>query len=103
MVRRTSAVTSPCVWVGRDDYKPMGLTGSSGALYIWSRLIRDLKAKPLDLIPPPDVEEQLADTVTGLKADEGCDSRLLIPYLRGYAPQSWAPCARRGCIPSTPP
>lgn len=82
------------VWVGRDDYKPMGLTGSSGALYIWSRLIRDLKAKPLELIPPPDVEEQLADTVTGLKADEGCDSRLLIPYLRGYAPQSWAPCAR---------
>lgn len=82
------------VWVGRDDYKPMGLTGSTGALYIWSRLIKDLKVKPLDLIPPPDVEEQLADSITGLKADEGCQSRLLLPYLRGYTPQAWAPCAK---------
>jgi len=81
------------IWVGRDDYKPMGLTGSTGALYIWSRLIKDLKVKSLDLIPPPDVEEQLADSITGLRADEGCQSRVLIPYLRGYAPQTWAPCA----------
>jgi penicillin-binding protein 1B len=81
------------VWVGRDDYKPMGLSGSTGALYIWSRLIKDLKVKPLDLIPPPDVEEQEADTITGLRADDGCQSRLLIPYLRGFAPQTWAPCA----------
>ncbi len=82
------------IWVGRDDYKPMGLSGSTGALPIWSSLIKELNVRSLDLIPPPDVEEQLADTVTGLKADEGCQSRLLVPYLRGYAPAEWAPCAR---------
>lgn len=81
------------IWVGRDDYKPMGLSGATGALPIWSRLIRDLHVRPLDLIPPPDVEEQLADTITGLKADEGCEGRLLVPYARGYAPTVWAPCA----------
>lgn len=81
------------VWMGRDDYKPMGFTGSSGALILWSRVMRDLKARGLDLIPPPDVEEQLTDTFTGLKADEGCQSTVLLPYLSGHAPAEYAPCA----------
>jgi penicillin-binding protein 1B len=81
------------VWMGRDDYKPMGFTGSSGALILWARVMRDLKARGLDLIPPPDVEEQLTDTYTGLKADEGCQGTLLLPYLSGYAPLEYAPCA----------
>ena len=82
------------IWVGRDDYKPMGLSGATGALPIWTDLISNLSVRSLDLIPPPDVEEQMVDTVTGLRADEGCQSRLMLPYLRGYAPANWAPCAR---------
>lgn len=82
------------VWMGRDDYKPMGFTGSSGALVLWTRVMRDLKPRGLDLIPPPDVEEQLTDTYTGLKADEGCQSVVLLPYLRGHAPAEFAPCAK---------
>lgn len=82
------------VWMGRDDYKPMGFTGSSGALVLWSRVMRDLKVRGLDLIPPPDVEEQLTDTFTGLKADEGCQSTILLPYLSGHAPVDYAPCAK---------
>ncbi|MGQ0700301.1 MAG: penicillin-binding protein 1B [Panacagrimonas sp.] len=81
------------VWMGRDDYKPMGFTGSSGALVLWSRVMRDLNVRGLDLIPPPDVQEQLVDTYTGLKADEGCLSALLLPYLSGHAPAEFAPCA----------
>jgi penicillin-binding protein 1B len=81
------------IWVGRDDYKPMGLSGANGALPIWSKVMRDLKIHGLDLIPPPTVEEQLADSVTGLRADEGCQSTVLLPYVRGYAPADYAPCA----------
>lgn len=81
------------VWVGRDDYQPMGLTGSTGALHIWARLIRDLDERSLDLIPPANIQEQLADRVTGLKADQGCADAVLIPYIRGYAPMEYAPCA----------
>lgn len=81
------------VWMGRDDYKPMGFTGSSGALILWTQVMKDLKVRGLDMIPPPDVEEQLTDTYTGLKADEGCQSVLLLPYLRGRAPVEYAPCA----------
>lgn len=81
------------VWMGRDDYKPMGFTGSSGALVLWTQLMKDLKVRGLDLIPPPDVVEQLADPATGLRADEACPGRLLLPYLSGHAPTAYAPCA----------
>jgi penicillin-binding protein 1B len=82
------------VWMGRDDYKSMGFTGASGALVLWTRVVKDLKVRGLDLIPPPDVEEQLTDSFTGLKADEGCQSTVLLPYLRGRAPAEFAPCAQ---------
>ncbi|HKY91056.1 MAG TPA: transglycosylase domain-containing protein, partial [Nevskiaceae bacterium] len=82
------------VWVGRDDYKPTPFSGANGALPIWTAVMKELNVRGLDLIPPPDVEEQLADTFTGLKADEGCQSTVLLPYLRGSAPMDFAPCAR---------
>jgi penicillin-binding protein 1B len=81
------------VWMGRDDYKPMGFTGSSGALVLWTALMKDLDVRGLDMVPPADVEDQLTDTFTGLKADEGCQSVILLPYLRGRAPVEYAPCA----------
>ncbi len=81
------------IWMGRDDYKSMGFTGSSGSLRLWTQLMKDLKVRGLDMIPPSDVEMQLTDTFTGLKADEGCADAILIPYLRGRAPQNYAPCA----------
>lgn len=81
------------VWMGRDDYKSMGFTGSSGALVLWTRVMKDLKVRGLDMLPPPDIQEQLTDRFTGLKADEGCLSVVLLPYLRGHAPTDYAPCA----------
>lgn len=81
------------VWMGRDDYKPMGFTGSSGALVLWTQVAKELKLRGLDLFPPGDVVEELTDRFTGLKADPGCPSVILIPYLRGHAPTEYAPCA----------
>ncbi len=41
------------VWLGRDDNKPTGMTGASGAMVIWGRIMRMLHPQPLDLIVPP--------------------------------------------------
>ncbi|PTU32117.1 penicillin-binding protein 1B [Stenotrophobium rhamnosiphilum] len=81
------------IWVGRDDFRPMGLSGATGALPIWSKVMRDIGVRGLDPLPPADVEEQLTDTATGLKADAGCTGAMLVPYIRGYAPTETAPCA----------
>ena len=82
------------VWVGRDDYKPMGLTGATGALQIWTKVMRDISVRGLDVTPPADVEEQLTDTATGLKADDGCAGAISVPYIHGFAPADAAPCAK---------
>ncbi len=43
------------VWVGRDDYKPMGLAGGSGALRVWADFMLALPNEPLSESPPDGV------------------------------------------------
>jgi penicillin-binding protein 1B len=84
------------IWVGRDDNEPTGLAGATGALPIWSRVMKDLRVRSFDPVTPADVEEQLTDPATGLKADDGCPNAINMPFMSGYAPQDFAPCAEGG-------
>ena len=43
------------VWVGRDDNAAMGLTGATGALPLWGRIMRATGARPLAALPPPGI------------------------------------------------
>ncbi|MEQ1437755.1 penicillin-binding protein 1B [Fontimonas sp. SYSU GA230001] len=81
------------VWVGRDDNQPTGLSGSTGALPIWARVMRDLGVQSFDPVEPADIEMVLVDPQTGLRADDNCPGAVSMPYLRGWAPADWAPCA----------
>lgn len=44
------------VWLGRDDNKPTGLTGATGALVAWGKIMQGLYYQPLDLIEPPGIK-----------------------------------------------
>ncbi len=81
------------IWVGRDDNKPTGFEGATGALRIWGRLMRDLHAQGLTPAPPPDVDSVVIDPISGLLGDAGCPETIVVPYLRGSAPTQYAPCA----------
>ncbi|MCK5720092.1 MAG: penicillin-binding protein 1B [Thiomargarita sp.] len=43
-------------WVGRDDYKPMGLSGGSGALVIWKDFIKSVRPKAVAPIIPNNIQ-----------------------------------------------
>ena len=43
------------VWVGRDDYKPMGLAGGTGALRVWGEFMLAMENEPLLDLPPDGV------------------------------------------------
>jgi len=43
------------VWVGRDDNKPMGLSGSSGALRLWGDIMARVDNQPLGGWVPDDI------------------------------------------------
>ncbi len=87
-------------WIGRDDNSPTRLTGATGALQIWTRLMAKISDQSLLLSQPETVEWIWIDPVTGLRADENCPGAHQFPFVRGSAPTESAPCASRPQAPS---
>lgn len=79
-------------WIGRDDNKPTGLTGASGALQVWTALMRKISTQPVSLIPPDNIEIDLIDPENGLLANEECENAVSYPYIKGSAPEQESPC-----------
>jgi len=80
------------VWVGRDDNKPAGLTGSSGALRLWGRIMKALKPRSLGLLPPEEVVYVWIDPKTGYLSSERCPGAIAMPFIRGSEPRLRADC-----------
>jgi penicillin-binding protein 1B len=81
------------VWLGRDDNKPTGLSGASGALRVWMDLMVGLNLDPLDAPPPADVEEIWVEPRSGLRVSEGCRRGQPVPFLVGSQPSGSTSCA----------
>jgi penicillin-binding protein 1B len=75
------------VWVGRDDNRPIGLTGAEGALPVWMNIMGKLRLETLDLTQPPEVEVAMVDPSTGLQIRKGCGRGVALPFLSGSAPK----------------
>lgn len=86
------------VWVGRDDNKPTGLSGASGALRVWMDLMAKLKLEPLDAPPPADIEQIWVEPRSGLRVSNGCRRGQPVPFLVGSEPRGSTSCA-----PPAPP
>ncbi len=84
------------VWVGRDDNKSAGLTGSSGALEVWGDMMGRLPLASVDQVRPEDVVQVLVDTENGLLADENCSAGKIYPFIMGSEPTDRSPCAAGG-------
>lgn len=82
------------IWVGDDDNRPIGLSGSSGALPIWSDTMQRLQVQSFEAFAPVDVERVQLDRESGLLADEYCRDVVEIPFAAAYPPKEYAPCAR---------
>jgi len=80
------------VWVGRDDNKPSGLTGASGAMTIWGEMMKNLPTEPVQPPQPEDVELVTVDPVSGVRYETGCKSGMALPFIKGSAPAETAPC-----------
>ncbi len=65
------------VWIGYDDNSPTGLTGSSGALAVWSQLMGGLNTSSLDLFLPESLEEATIEYQSGLRANADCAADVL--------------------------
>jgi len=80
------------VWVGNDDNLETGLTGSSGALRIWSGIFRQLEIDSLDLEVPDNIDFLWVDRKTGLRAGFGCQNTVKLPFLSHRKPEQYTQC-----------
>ena len=84
------------VWLGRDDNKPTGLTGGSGALRVWMDLMAGLNLDPLETTAPTDVEKIWVDPHSGLRLSQGCGRGEQLPFVIGSGPKGSASCGGGG-------
>jgi penicillin-binding protein 1B len=59
-------------WVGHDDNSPTGLTGSQGALPLWSNAMGRISQESWNVPIPATLEEVWIDYATGLIPDPEC-------------------------------
>lgn len=81
------------VWVGRDDFKPVGhdATGGQVALPIWLAYMQEaLRGLPVrDFAPPPGVLFVRADPETGAPAAPTSAKSRMVPFKRGTLPAAF--------------
>ncbi|MGH8528663.1 MAG: penicillin-binding protein 1B [Nevskiales bacterium] len=80
------------IWVGRDDYKPGKLSGATGALQIWARMMNDLPLEPFNPNQPAGVELVQLDPGNPDHDDEDCDQIMPVPFIKGSVPSDFEPC-----------
>ncbi|HEY6985769.1 MAG TPA: penicillin-binding transpeptidase domain-containing protein, partial [Rhodanobacteraceae bacterium] len=78
-------------WVGRDDNKPTGLMGATGALRIWIELMKRVPAVPL-VVPKDGIELTFVDGESGKRTDSACTGARELPFVAGYTPEDETHC-----------
>lgn len=95
------------VWIGYDDNRPTGVTGSSGSLIVWQKIMSALDTTSWQPPMPESLEDMAIDYASGLRVTTGCSQDEVIvavprgtptPYMAGCAPPSGIADWLRGII-----
>ena len=80
------------VWIGRDNESKVKLTGSSGALPIWTNLTSSVSKQPLIVDIPQSIRYYWIDSLTGSILQEDCYNAIKLPFINGTEPKNWSRC-----------
>ena len=74
------------VWIGCDDNKPTKLTGASGAMVIWGKIMQSLHPQPLELTEPEGIEWARINPESYGYSDEASRANVVLPFAAGTVP-----------------
>ena len=74
------------VWVGRDDNRPVNLSGSSGALEVWARLMRAIGEASVSDVAPRGVVWHWVSRDAGRRIERECSDAVRLPFVDGRLP-----------------
>jgi penicillin-binding protein 1B len=79
-------------WVGEDDNRPAGVTGSNAAMRLWAGLFRELPNESVDLRMPDGAYWLWVDSNSGLLTLEDCEDAVQVPFVDGSGPSETTAC-----------
>ncbi len=82
-------------WLGTDDNAETPLTGSSGALSVWSDLFAHISHQPLNFMRPEGIVYAWTDPASGRRSAAKCEGARYMPYIAGTEPLKAASCVRK--------
>jgi len=82
-------------WVGRDDNRPAGVTGSNAAMRVWAGLFRHLPIEALDLRMPDGAGFIWVDSQQQALTDPSCPGAAHLPFIQGSEPQKITGCLEK--------
>ena len=74
------------VWIGRDDNRPVNLSGSGGALEVWARLMHAIGAASVSDVAPRGVEWHWVSRGEGQRIERACTGAMRLPFVAGRLP-----------------
>lgn len=80
------------VWVGQDDNRPAGVTGSNAAMRVWAQLFKTLPLEPVDLRLPDGASWLWVDRETHSLTAEACPGAMQLPFVNGSEPAQISTC-----------
>ena len=80
-------------WLGTDDNKSTGLTGSSGALPIWSDIMKRIRTRPFSFAYDDELEYHHVEEKRGLLVDEDCSSAAYLAFRKDNVPEKYGVCS----------
>lgn len=80
------------VWLGLDNNKPLPLTGSSGALRVWTEFMAQARPQPFVAERPENIQYHWVEDATGLMSGEGCEGARQLPFIVGSEPKESSGC-----------
>ena len=82
-------------WVGLDDNRPAGVTGSNAAMRVWARLFRKLPIESFDLRMPDSAAYVWINKEQGALTDPTCPDAVQIPFIEGSEPVNDTRCLEK--------
>lgn len=81
------------VWLGHDDNRETGLTGSSGALRVWTDIMGRLDIQPRQSFAPADVVfQRVAQQPVRSGSGLDCSNAVMLPFRAGQLPDPATRC-----------
>ena len=81
-------------WLGTDDNQSTGLTGSSGALPVWSEIMQKIRTRPFSFAYDDELEYYYVESKNGQLVDERCSTAAYLAFRKGTEPNEDGSCLK---------